>query len=116
MASFFRRLLRRLGFKRSSRRKPSRVDSRYTYERDEKGRLIRRGPNGVVERLDYETWHPIEASESRRSRKRREKLEKAQRLDDRDAETPSPRSDVPDFRPPSTSGLSTDPEIGPAGH
>lgn len=71
MASFFRLLLRRLGFKsKSSRKSPPKVDSRYTYERDEKGRLLRRGPKGV-ERLDFDTWHPVEAPESRRSRKKR---------------------------------------------
>lgn len=73
MVSFFRRLLRLLGFNpRSSRRPSPRVDTRYTYERDEKGRLLRRGPGGV-ERLDYETWHPVERPESARTRKKREK-------------------------------------------
>ena len=71
MSPFFRRLLRSLGFKVASpsRRKTSLPSSPYTYERDEKGRLIRHGAKGA-ERLSYESWHPVDAPQQKGPRKR----------------------------------------------
>ncbi len=62
MASLFDRVLRLLGLKKKHRssRRSAPQNSRYTYERDENGRLTRHGPNGT-ERLGYDAWHPVDS-------------------------------------------------------
>jgi hypothetical protein len=104
MVSLFRRLLRLLGFKpRSSHRSRPRVDARYAYERDEKGRLLRRSARGV-ERLDYESWHPVERPESKQTSNKRNRLQDLPALGvepERGAAPPVSPERTPDYGPPS---------------